>query len=139
MTYKTLFVDSDVLLDMLLEREPYYIYTQALLFESEKRNIQLKTSALIISNVHYVLSKSIGSYTSKKRLKEIVQVIEVLSLESDIINIALDSSFADFEDAVQHLIAKRNNCDAIVTRNTRDFKNSDIPVFKPEQFLNILN
>ena len=139
MTYKTLFIDSDILLDLLLKREPFYLYTQALLFESNKRNIQLKTSALVISNVHYVLSKFNGSIISKKRLKELIQTIKVLSLESNIIDEALDSSFSDFEDAIQYLIAKRYNCDGIITRNTKDFKNSDIPVFKPEQFLRTLN
>jgi len=137
MTYKSLFIDSDVLLDLLLKREPFYFYTQILLLETTQKSIQLNTSALVISNIHYVLSRSIGSKTSRIKIKELLQAIKVLSFEGDIVDKALDSNFEDFEDAIQHLIAKRYNCEAIITRNIRDFKHSDIPVFKPEQYLNI--
>lgn len=139
MAYKRLFIDSDVLLDTLLKREPFHSYAQILLMECEKRNIQLSTSALVIANVHYFLSKSKGSATSKKKIQELIKIVKVLSVESDVIDFALDSGFSDFEDAIQYLIAKRYNCDGIITRNTKDFKNSDILVFKPEQFLYTLN
>jgi predicted nucleic acid-binding protein len=137
MTYKSLFIDSDVLLDILLKRDPFYFYTQILLLETTQKGIQLNTSALVISNVHYVLSRSIGSKASRLKIKELLQAVKVLSFESDIVDKALDSNFEDFEDAIQHLIAKRYNCEAIITRNIRDFRHSDIPVFKPEQYLNI--
>jgi len=139
MAYERLFIDSDILLDTLLKREPFHSYAQILLMECEKKNIQLNTSALVIANVHYFLSQSLGSATSKKKIQELIKIIKVLSVESDIIDLALDSGFSDFEDAIQHLIAKRYNCDGIITRNTKDFKNSDIPVFKPEQLLHTLN
>jgi len=139
MVYKHLFIDSDILLDTLLKREPFHTYAQILLMECAKRNIQLSTSVLVISNTHYILSKSIGVAASKKKIRELINIIKVLSVESDVINIALDSDFSDFEDAIQYLIAKRYNCDGIITRNTKDFKHSHIPVLKPEQFLNTLN
>jgi predicted nucleic acid-binding protein len=138
MAYKHLFIDSDILLDTLLKREPFHSYAQILLWESEKKSIQLNTSALVISNVHYLLSKSIGSTLSKKKIKELIKVVKVLSVESDIIDLALDSDITDFEDAIQHLIAKRNHLDAIVTRNVKDYKRSDIPVLTAADFLNTL-
>ena len=139
MAYKRLFIDSDVLLDTFLKREPFHSYAQILLMECEKRNIQLSTSALVIANVYYFLSKSLGAATSKKKIQELIKIVKVLSVESDIIDFALDSGFSDFEDAIQYLIAKRYNCDGIITRNIKDYRNSDIPVFKPEQFLYTLN
>ena len=66
-----------------------------------------------------------------------MQNVKLLSLESDVVNKALDSNFEDFEDAIQHLIAKRYNCEAIITRNIRDYKHSDIPVFTPDQYLKL--
>ncbi len=56
-------------------------------------------------------------------------------MESDIIDLAFDKAFSDFEDAIQYLVAKRYNCDEIITRNIKDYKQSDIPVLTPEQFL----
>jgi predicted nucleic acid-binding protein len=139
MAYKRLFIDSDILLDTLLKREPFHSYAQILLMECEKRNVQLNTSALVISNVHYVLSRSIGSPTSRNKIKELIKAVKVLSFENDIVDLALDSNFTDFEDAIQYLIAKRYNCEAIITRNVRDFKGSDVTVFTPEMFLKTLN
>jgi len=137
MTYKSLFIDSDVLLDILLKREPFYFHTQILLLETTQNNVLLNTSALVISNIHYVLSRSIGSKASRLKIKELLQNVKLLSLESDVVNKALDSNFEDFEDAIQHLIAKRYNCEAIITRNIRDYKHSDIPVFTPDQYLKL--
>src|ERR1700749_3653453 len=99
MAYKRLFIDSDVLLDTLLKREPFHSYAQILLMECEKRNIQLNTSVLVIANVHYFLSKSIGAAASKKKIKELIKIVKVLSVENDIVDLALDSIFSDFEDA----------------------------------------
>jgi len=138
MTYKSLFIDSDILLDLLLNREPFSHYVQLLLFESEKRNIKLYTSALVISNIHYVLSKYIGAASSKSRIKELIKVINVLSVENGIIALALDSYIADFEDAVQYLIAQRYNLDGIITRNIKDYKKSIIPILTASDFLKTL-
>ena len=133
-----MFVDSDVLLDILLKRSPFYFYTQLLLLESDKKNIKLDTSALVISNIHYVLSRSIGAAASRKNIKELLKTIKILSVDNDIIGLALDSNIADFEDAIQSLIAERYKCDAIITRNIKDYRHANLPVFTPEQFLEIL-
>jgi predicted nucleic acid-binding protein len=137
MTYKSLFIDSDVLLDLLLKREQFYLYTQILLLETVKSGIQLNTSVLVISNVHYILSKSIGSKASKGKIKELIKTVKVLSFEKDVVDEALDSIFEDFEDAIQNLIAIRYNCQAIITRNIKDYKHSSLPVYTTEQYLNI--
>lgn len=134
MVYKRLFLDSDVLLDLFLERQPFYPYMQLLLIKVEGK-LEINTSALIIANVNYLLTKSTSKAESKERLKNFVNRINILPFDKQAIDFALNSSFTDFEDAIQHYIATENNCDLIITRNIKDYKNSTIPVLTTEQFL----
>ena len=138
MVYKHLFIDSDVLLDLALLREPFYPYIQLLLHEGEIHNVKLSTSGLIIANMHYIMTKQLGAMRAREALKTLRRLIGVLSFDSEIIDLALASDFTDFEDAIQFHIAQKHNCDAIITRNIKDYKNSTIPVLTAEQFLNTL-
>lgn len=138
MAFKRLFADSDVLLDLLLNRDPFYLYSEILILECFRNDIALNTSALIIANIHYLLSRQISSKVSRKKIAGLIQAVKVLPLESDIIDLALASDFSDFEDAIQFFIAERYNCDAIITRNIKDYKHSTIPVLTAEQFLRTL-
>jgi predicted nucleic acid-binding protein len=138
MAYKHLFVDSDVILDMLFNREPYYIYTELLIADRKVNNLQLSTSSLVIANINYILTKKIGAARAKESIKLIVGIIHVLPFERDAIESALVSSFNDFEDSIQHYIATKSGAEAIITRNIKDYKQSTIPVLTAEQFLRTL-
>ena len=138
MAYSHLFIDSDVLLDLLFDRKPFSEFTKLLIAESSIRNIKLSTSTLIIANINYIHSKKTDNLITRETLKKLIRIINVLPFESDIITFALNSSFLDFEDAIQFYIAERYQCDAIVTRNIKDYKQSTIPVLNAEQFLRTL-
>jgi predicted nucleic acid-binding protein len=135
MVFNRLFLDSDVLLDMLLNRKPFYYYVQALLTISEKHHLQIYTSSLAAANIHYILAREIGSAEARKKIKELINAIKILPFESESIESAINSRFSDLEDAIQHFIAKRYNCNAIITRNIKDYKHSEIPAFTAEDFL----
>jgi len=135
MIYNNLFLDSDVILDLLFERIPFSKYSAVLIAECAVNKIKLSTSALIIANVNYIAAKKLGKATTILKLKSLIKRIQVLSFESDAIDFAVNSSFTDFEDAIQHHIATKNNCEAIITRNTKDYKHATIPVLTAEQFL----
>jgi len=137
MGYKHLFVDSDILLDLLLNRDPFH--PQLLLLEATNREIRLSTSALVIANINYILAKQVGAANSRTKIKELIKTVKVLSFEAEVIDVALDSAFSDFEDSIQNIIAVRNNCDAIITRNIKDYKQATIPVLTAEQFLRTLS
>jgi predicted nucleic acid-binding protein len=138
MGYKRLFLDSDVILDLLLKREPFSIYTQLILNQSKSEDFELNTSPLIFANVNYILSKKIGGTLAREGLKTFARLINILNFDGDIIEMALNSRFADFEDSIEYYIAERYKCDLIITRNTKDYKHSTIPVLTPEQFLKTL-
>jgi predicted nucleic acid-binding protein len=135
MAYNHLFIDSDILLDMLLNRDPFFAYTKYLLFESESRPIKLSTSSLVIANINYILAKKTGAAAAKESIRKLVKLIHILPFESDIVDLGLTSKIADFEHAIQNLIAERYKCDVIITRNIKDYKQATIPVLTAEQFL----
>ena len=135
MAYKHLFLDSDVLIDWLLNEPPFSLFIEGLLAESRKQNLKVSTSVQIIANITFVISKKTNSDIARRGIKTLVEVINILPFESDIISLALTTPFADFEDAIQYNIAERFKCDVIITRNTKDYKKSTIPVLTAEQFL----
>jgi len=138
MTYKKAFVDSDVLLDLLLKREPFFPFSQTLLTKSKNKIININTSSLVIANIHYILARHIGKELAKESVRAIIDKVNVLPFEVDSINLAINSEFTDFEDAVQHYIAQKNQCDAIISRNIKHYKKSHLPVLTTEQFLKTL-
>lgn len=135
MTYKHLFLDSDVLLDWLLKSEPFSSFTQTLINESIGNDFKINTSTLVIANINFVLSKHTNIVSARYHLKKLVKLITILPFESDIMDLALASTFHDFEDSIQFFIAEKFKCDAIITRNIKDYKKSTIPVLTAEQFL----
>jgi predicted nucleic acid-binding protein len=138
MAYKHLFVDSDVILDMLFKRDPFYKYMEILVEDKDVYSLQLSTSSLVIANINYLFTKKAGAMRSKEGIRHVVNLIKVLPFEKDAIDNALASPFTDFEDAIQHHIAVKHKCDLIITRNIKDYKQSTIPVLTAEQFLRTL-
>lgn len=135
MIYDNLFIDSDVILDLLLNREPFFPYIKLLFNESTNTSFKLNTSALIIANINYVLSKQVGQAAARESITYLIQQINILPFEKADIEVALTSEFNDFEDAIQYYIASKYNCQAIITRNIKDYRQSSIPVLTAEQFL----
>lgn len=138
MAYKHLFIDSDVILDMLIDRQPFSIYTEMLLEEKKLSGITLSTSTLIIANINYILTKTVGKQRAKEGVKQILKLLETLPFEQDVIENALGGSFTDFEDAIENHIALKHKAEVIITRNIKNYKESTIPVLTAEQFLRTL-
>ena len=92
-------------------------------------------SALSYTTVNYLLSKIDNVDITRDKLRKFKIISEVAVLDEEIIEKGLNSNFSDFEDAVQYFSALKANCKIIVTRNTRDFKESRLPIMTPEEFL----
>jgi predicted nucleic acid-binding protein len=132
-----IFIDTNVLIDILAKREPRY-YDTACLFElSYRQEVQLTLSSLSLMNAHYVLKKSINEQKIREKLHHICSnnVCQIVPLTQDIVAKALLSSFKDFEDATQYFSALAANSDFIITNNEKDFKNSNIPIVNATGFL----
>ena len=139
MTYmKKLLIDTNIIIDLLAKRKGFYRDAQELFTLADEKNISLFISALTFANTYYVLSKYRNANETRKTLIKFKVLVEVLPLEDKIINLALVSNFNDFEDAIQYHIALDNKLDIVITRNKKDFKNSEIPIFTAKEYLNRL-
>ncbi len=133
---KKLFIDTNIVIDLLSRREPYYEEAANLFSLADKKIIELGISSLTIANTSYTLLRQTNSKSAKEILRKLRLIINILPLDDKIIGLALnDDSFSDFEDGLQYFTALENNQDLIITRNLKDFKNSNLPVMTARQFL----
>ncbi len=132
-----IFVDSDIILDVLAKRRPFYIHAAKLFKIIEQKKISAYTSPLVFSNIHYILRKLTSKAQAIQNLRKIRLILNVLKLDEKIIDLALHSDFTDFEDAIQYYAAENNQTDFIITRNTEDYKESEITVYTAEEYLNV--
>jgi len=132
-----IFVDSDILLDVLLERYPHFESSQKIVALVEKCVLQGYTSSLILANCFYIIENNFSTAKAVGAIQKIRSLFEVLPFSDKEIGESLSSNFTDFEDGIQYFIASNNNINTIITRNIKDYKNLDSDVFSPSTFLNL--
>ncbi len=133
-----LFVDSDIILDLLAQREPHYIHAARLFTLIDQNEVVAYTSPLIFANLHYILKKQSSNLLALKNLRKLKTLINILSIDEKVIEQSLNSEFNDFEDAIQYFTAVNNGITLIITRNKTDYKRSKIDVLTAEEFLKSL-
>jgi predicted nucleic acid-binding protein len=123
-----------VLIDFFADRKPFSIDAARLFDYSLKKKITIYISAVSYNNIYYIIRQSLSHAETIKMLTEISEWTNVIDLTKEIINKSLTSDFKDFEDAIQYHCAKSNNkIDLIVTRDTKDFKISSLPILSPKE------
>ncbi len=135
---KKIFLDTNVVIDLLGEREPFYNSAAKVATLADKRKVQLIVSASTYSAVYYLLTKFEDKEVVKEKIRKLKVIAETSGLSDKIIDKGLASKFADFEDALQYNCALQLDCDLLLTRNGKDFKESVIPVLTPDEYLNSL-
>jgi predicted nucleic acid-binding protein len=130
-----LFLDTNVVLDLLGEREPFYEYAAKIATLADRGRISLAVSALTFSTVYYVLSKFENKELVKEKIRKFKIIAETSDLTSKVIDKGLASKFQDFEDSLQYFCAVDADCNLLITRNGKDFKESAMPVLTPEEYL----
>lgn len=130
-----LFLDTNVMLDLLGERRPYYNSIAHIASLADKGKVQIVVSSLSYATTFYILSKYERTDSVKNKLRKFKILSEVSSLNETVVEKALNSDFKDFEDALQYHCAVNSNCNYIITRNGKDFKNSNIPIMTSEEYL----
>ena len=129
------FIDSDIVLDLLAKRDPYYIYAAILFTLADKNRVHAYTSPIVFSNVHYILAKLTSNSLSLQSLRKLKTFVKVLPVDEKVIEQSLNSDVKDFEDAIQYHTAINNGIKFIITRNKGDYKKSKIPVCTADEFL----
>ncbi|MBU1679724.1 MAG: PIN domain-containing protein [Bacteroidetes bacterium] len=130
-----LFVDSDIILDLLAKREPHYLHAAKLFTLIDQQEIIAFTSPLIFANLHYLLKKLTSNVSALKSLRKLKTLINILPIDERVIEQSLNSEFNDFEDAIQYFTAVNNGINLILTRNKIDYKKSKIAISTAEEFL----
>jgi predicted nucleic acid-binding protein len=127
--------DSDVVLDVLLDRPGFAEPATALFDANEEGRLDGYISAITPVNVFYIARKLKGAERARRIAGELLTVFRVCRLDQETLQIALPLPLADYEDAVQLASALAAQLDAIVTRNLEDYKNATLPVFSPAELL----
>ena len=136
---KRILIDTDVILDFFLDREPFSENAAKILSLCENKVVSGFVTPVIISNVYYILAQKGKQDKVIDKLKSLLLLIDILTIDKNSILIALNSDFKDFEDALQNYAAEMNGeIDTIITRNTKDYKKSKLAVLKPEDYLKTL-
>jgi predicted nucleic acid-binding protein len=131
-----LFIDSDVVIDFLTDRESHANPTSELFDLREKGKVFLFLSAFSINNIYYIIRKFLGHKKALKVIETLTEMTEIVGTTKKEIIQALKNDFKDFEDSVQYSSALTiSGLDAIITRNIKDYRKSEIAVMTPLNFL----
>lgn len=130
-----LFIDTNVMLDLLGERIPFYEPVAKIATLADKGQIIMVVSALSYATVSYFLTKYENKEMAKDKLRKFKIISAICDLDELIIEKGLNSDFSDFEGALQYFSALKSGCSILITRNGKDFKESQIPVMTADEYL----
>lgn len=130
-----LFLDTNVVLDVIANREPFVADSQAVLNLCEMGKAEGVVSSLTFCTIAYVLRKNLPQGALRKNLRFFRDILTPVDLSLSILDRAIDSTIADFEDAAQYFTAVYSGADYIITRNVKHFPHDFRPVLTPTAFL----
>jgi len=133
-----LFLDINVILDVLAKREPWFEDSAAVLSLLEADEFEGVAAAHSVTTLFYLASKHLGQRRATARILDLLKLVSVAPVDQDTILKGLALGWSDFEDALQMLCADAACADYLVTRDTKDFESDSIPVVTPAQLLAIL-
>jgi len=136
---KKILIDSDVCLDSITGRYPFSVDADKILQLAEERVFEAYVTAESFSNIWYILRKLSTAAKAIDALKNLRLLVQVAGSDQEVVDNALQSGWKDFEDAIQYHGAVKQSCDAIVTRNTAHFKQGNISVYQPAEFLELID
>ncbi len=129
------FIDADVILDLLLERQPFFDASASLFMKLQQGELAGSVSPLIFSNLYYILRKELSKGEALAALRKLRLLVDVLPIDGAVVDQALASSFTDFEDAMQYYTATAHGVDAVITRNKHDYRHAQCRVFTAVEWL----
>lgn len=136
---RNIFIDINILVDIFANREPFVHKSLSIYNLAIKRKIKLYSSSNTITTLHYILKKSISEEKTRLALEHVVEHVLIIPVDINIIKKSLKSNHKDFEDAIQITSAQSiNTIECIVTRDLKDYKNAEMKVLSPDEFLNTL-
>lgn len=135
---KKILLDTNIILDIALKREPHFADSAILIKKLDEKNIFAFITATTITDIYYISKKAKNHNTAIKFIKNLLQVVDILGVNKEIILLSLQSELPDFENAVQLNSAELNSIKTAITRNKKDFKNTNLKIETPGEFLSKL-
>ena len=131
---KKVFLDTNIIVDLIADRKPFSKYSIEIFKKAEEKKIKLFTSSHSIVTTHYLLKKYLEEKILRDVLYNLLDYVTVIAVDTDVLKKGLRSKHKDFEDSIQILCASTiEKIDCIVTRNTKDFRDSEILVLTPDE------
>lgn len=131
---KKVFLDTNIIVDLIADRKPFSKYSIEIFKKAEEKKIKLFTSSHSIATTHYLLKKYLEEKILRDVLYNLLDYVTVIAVDTDVLKKGLRSKHKDFEDSIQILCASTiEKIDCIVTRNTKDFRVSEILVLTPDE------
>ncbi|MCF6268787.1 MAG: PIN domain-containing protein [Melioribacteraceae bacterium] len=135
-----IFIDSDIVIDFFTDRKPFANSASEIFEFGEQGKLQLYLSAISINNIYYIVRKFLGHKKTIKIVEELTDMTKIVGTTRKEIVQALRNNFKDYEDSIQYSTALTiDGLEAIITRNVKDYKNSEIAVYTPTNYLKMQN
>lgn len=137
---KVTFLDTNVIIDFLADRRPFSLAAAEIFNAALLGKVKIFVSSVSYNNIYYILCQSLSHIQTIRLLDQLYEMTEVVDVTKAIISKSLKSDFKDFEDAIQYNCALNiAKIDFIVTRNSKDFRKSTLPVTNPQEAIAIIN
>ena len=133
-----LLFDTNVILDVLLDRQPHALGSSRAMGVVEVGQATGYLGATTVTTIYYLASKAGGTELASQSIEQLLAIMEVAAVNRSVLEDALGLGFSDYEDAVLHEAARHSGVDAIVTRDPRGFAKASLPVLSPTELLAIL-
>ena len=131
----SVFLDSDIVLDFYVQREPHHQTALRLFTHLKRAKTRCYTSAVVMANAYYMLTKIENTKYALEKMRKLRKLVSIAPLNESIIDAALSFPFKDFEDSIQFQCAIQNGIQTIVTRNSKDYPKDQLKVADPGQYL----
>lgn len=128
-------IDTNVIVDVLVKREPFFSDSSRILDRAERGDFTAWVCATTVTTIYYLVRRHLGAAETVERIEDLTAICSIAAVNHSVIDSALRSSITDFEDAVLNHSALTVGAGCIITRNESDFKRSSLVVYNPTQFL----
>ena len=127
-------IDTNVALDFILEREPFFEASVEVISLTENAGVNEFVSATTVTDIYYIAKRHLKNHEAVMTLlRKFLRIVKVVKVTHKDIYLAVNLDWKDFEDSVQYCVAASNNFDGIVTRNMQGFDNDEVRIFTPEE------
>ena len=130
--------DTNIILDVLLNRKDFVEFSANLVGMAENNQIDGYLCTTTITTLYYLISKTTNRKQAKIEIQKLLTIFGIADVNSTVLELSVNSEFGDFEDAVQYYSGECCGVDGLVTRNAKDYKNTNLPIYTSEELLGIV-